>query len=104
MTKKTGNTAFLAYQAAMNALSISQVHGMLFTALLDTLRGQQNVLPDAKLALIFHDVAARIDQATAPDSRTRELQKHMRIAVESVAKNLGVEIPPTDASGQQRRH
>jgi len=91
MTTNAEKSAAFAYQAAMSALTTSQAHGLLFTALVNALR-DNNVLSPTKIELIFRGVAATIDEGNPSDKRSQEVQQHMRAAIDQMAKNVGIEL------------
>ena len=100
---KAENVAKFAYQVGMNALSTSQVHGLLFTGLLTALR-ESNVLTGAQTELIFRGAAASVDAGAPADDRSREVQRNMRSAIQHIAEGFGVEIPEPGMSATPKKH
>jgi hypothetical protein len=107
MSKKSDEqlkgTVRISYQAAMNARSTSQAHGLLFSNLLRVLLGN-NILDQSKIKLVFIGAVSTLDASAPSDEASRELQHHMRHAIEHVAKSFGIEVPSPVETTMQRKH
>jgi hypothetical protein len=94
--------AEFAQQAAMNALTTTQVIGTILNSVLAMLQAKA-ILTRPDLERIFFESAASIDVMEPSNNSERTAQEQMRAIIVHVAKSFHIEIPPPGQTGMARK-